>query len=107
MYMKPLYIYIYIYLLIYRLPAFTVTKKKKIKTLPKFRDNKPQITAWGKKKKVIGRKKEKEKANFVTPVEKKSRNMQSVDQKNKNPPQTAACYNYKKCSILNRANYKN
>ena len=33
--------------------------------------------------------------------------MQSVGQKNKNPPQMLQCYNYKKCSILNRANHKN
>ena len=53
-----IYIYIYIYLLIYYLPTFTVTKKKK-----KIRQNSEittsRITAWGKKKKIIGRKKRK------------------------------------------------
>ena len=50
-----IYIYIYIYLLIYYLPTFTVTEKKKRKQ-SEFRDNKSRITAWGKKKKIIGEK---------------------------------------------------
>ena len=45
-----------------------VTRKKK-KTLREFRDNKSRITNWGKKKNIIGRK-NKEKVNFVTLVEK-------------------------------------
>ena len=84
------FIYIYIYLLIYYLPAFTVTKKKKKK---KFQNS--EITIYleslpGKKmeKGLSGEKKEK--ANLVIPIEKKSRDMQSVGQNNKNPPQNAA-----------------
>ena len=62
-------VYIYTYLLIYYLTAFTVTKKKK-KNPPEFRDNNISwITAWGKRKRLSGEKKEK--ANFVTPIEKK------------------------------------
>ena len=38
-------------------------------------------------------------ANFVTPVEKKSRTMLSVGQKNKNPPQNAAMLQLQK--VLN------
>ena len=85
-----IYIYIYIYFLIYYLPAFTVTKKKKRKKTPEFRDNKSRITAWGKKKKIIGRKKKKKKRPTSSHQLKKSRDMQLVGQKNKNPPQKAA-----------------
>ena len=48
---------------------------------------------------IIGRKKKEEKANFATPVEKKSRDMQSVGQKNRNPPQKAAMLQLQK--VLN------
>ena len=54
-----MYIYIYIYLLIYYLPAFTATKKKKKKTCQNSEITITRITAWGKKKKFIGRKKKK------------------------------------------------
>ena len=82
-----IYIYIYIYLRIYYLPAFTVTKKKK-----KKRQNSEitisRITAREKKKKIIGRKKRKGQLRYTS--WKKSRDMQSVGQKNKNPLQNAA-----------------
>ena len=50
-----------------------------------------------KRKNIIGQKKKKEeKANFVTPVEKKSWDMLSVGQnKNKTHCKTPQCYNYK------------
>ena len=94
-----MHIYIYIYLLIYYLPAFTGTKKKKKKT-PEFRDNNISNHCLGKKEKDCReKKKKKEKANFVTPVERKSRDMQSVGQKNKNPVQNAAMLQLQK--VLN------
>ena len=40
----------------------------------------------GEKRKKLSEEKKKEKANLVTPIEKKSRDTQSVGQKNKNPP---------------------
>ena len=77
--------YIYIYLLTYYLPAFTVTRKKE-KKRQEQEIKISRITTRGKKEKnIIGQKKKKkrkEKANFVTPVEKKSRDMQSVGQMN-------------------------
>ena len=70
-----------------------------------FRDKKSRITAWGKKKKIIGEKKEK--ANFVTPVEKNQEICNQLVKRTKTHRKMMQCYNYKKCSILNRANYKN
>ena len=62
-----MYIHIYICLLTYNLPAFTVTREK---TPPaEFRDNNILNHCLGKKEKFFGEK-NKEKANFVTPVEK-------------------------------------
>ena len=59
-----------------------------------------------KKKKIIGRKKKKkEKANFVTPVEKNQEICNQLVKRTKTHRKMLQCYNYKKCSILNRANY--
>ena len=74
-----------------------MTNKKKKKT-PEFRDNNISNHCLGKKEKDYQEKK-KEKANFVTPVEKKSRDIHSVDQKNKNPTQNAAMLQLQK--VLN------
>ena len=94
-----IYIYIYIYILTNLLStSIHDDKEKDKKTLPKFRDNKSRITAWEKKEKKLSGEK-KEKANFVTPVEKKSRDMQSVGQKNKNPRQNAVMLQLQK--VLN------
>ena len=95
-----IYIYIYIYFLTYYLPAFTVTRKKK-KSRQNLEITKSRITAWGKKKKKFFGEKNKEKANFVTLIEKKSRDMQSVGQMNKNP--TVKWCN---ATITNSAQYK-
>ena len=56
-----LYIYIYIYICILTNLQYTSIHgdKEKEKKTPEFRDNKSRITAWGKKKKIIGRKKKK------------------------------------------------
>ena len=66
------------------------------KTLPEFRDNKSRITAWGKKKKIIGRKKN---ANFVTTVEKNQEKSNQLVKRTKNPPQNAAMLQLQK--VLN------
>ena len=66
-----------------------MTKKKEKKTLPEFRDKKSWITAWGKKEKDYREEKERQDQLRHTSW-KKSRDMQSVGQKNKNPPQNAA-----------------
>ena len=76
-----------------------MTKKKKKKT-PEFRDNNiSRITARGKKKKGYQETKKKWPTDCVSldffqllrqAIEKKSRDTQSVGQKNKNPPQNAA-----------------
>ena len=98
-----------IYLLIYYLPAFTVTRKKE-KNLPGTRDkNISNHRPGGKRKNIIGqkkKKKKKEKANSITPVEKKSRDMQSVGQK-KNKTHHKRC-NATITRVLNTsgANYK-
>ena len=97
--------YIYIYIYIYILAKLLSTsihgdKEKKKKTLPEFRDDKSQITAWGKKKenkKLSGGKKRKGQLRHTS--WKKSRDMQSVGQKNKNPPQNAAMLRLQK--VLN------
>ena len=110
LFIPPFIIYIYIYLLIYYLLAFTVTKKKK-KNLLEFRDNKSRMGknhCLGKKKKDHReKKKKKEKANFVTPVEKNQEICNQLVKRTKIHRKMLQCYNYKKCSILNRANYKN
>ena len=69
MYNIYIYIYIYIYLLTYYQPAFTVTRKKEKKT-PGTRDKNISNHRLGKKEKISYKKKKKEKANSVTPVEK-------------------------------------
>ena len=92
-----IYIYIYIYLLIYYLPAFTMTKKKIKKPCQNSEITNLESLPGKKRKKLSGEKKEK--ANFVTPVEKKSRDMQSVGQKNKNPRQNAVMLQLQK--VLN------
>ena len=56
-----------------------------------------RITAGGKKKKIIGRKKRKGQLRHTS--WKKSRDMQSVGQKNKKPPQNAAMLQLQK--VLN------
>ena len=76
-----IYIYIYIYLLTYYLPAFTVTKKEKKKT-PEFRDNNISDHSLGEKEKKFWKKKKRPTSSHQ--VKKKSRDMQSVGQKNKN-----------------------
>ena len=56
---------------------------------------------------LSGVKKKKEKANFVTPVEKNQEICHQLVKRTKTQRKMLQCYNYKKCSILNRANYKN
>ena len=60
--------------------------KEKEKKTPEFRDNNIPNYRLGVKGKKIFWENFLKKAKFVTPVEKKSRDMQSVGQKNKNPP---------------------
>ena len=62
---------LYIYILIYYLPAFTVTRKKEKKSRQEQGIKISRITARGKKKNIKKKKKKKkEKANSVTPIEK-------------------------------------
>ena len=89
--------YIYIYILIYYLTAFTVTKKKE-----KNRQN-SEITIYleslpGEKRKSLSGEK-KRKVQSCHNNWKKSRDMQSVGQKNKNPPQNAVILHLQK--VLN------
>ena len=89
------YIYIYTCLLIYYLSAFPVTRKKEKKPLG-TRDKKKLEAPRGGKNKKYHRTKIKINAKSVTPVEKKSRDMQSPGQKkNKTHRKTLQCYNYK------------
>ena len=82
--------YIYIYIFTNLLPNSIYGDKEKEKKMPEFRDNNiSRITARGKKKKVIRRKKKRKGQPYHTNW-KKSRDTQSVGQKNKNPPQDAA-----------------
>ena len=57
--LHTIYIYIYIYIFTNLLSTSIHGDKEKEKKTPEFRDNKSRITAWGKKKKIIGRKKKK------------------------------------------------
>ena len=98
-------IYIYIYILTNLLSTSIHGGKEKEKKRPEFRDNKFRIIAWGKKKKIIGEKKGK--ANFITPVEKNQDICNQLVKRPKTHRKMLQCYNYKKCSILNRANYNN
>ena len=84
------------YLQTYYLPAFTVTMKKE-KNHQEQEIKISRITAREKKEKISeDKKKKKEKAHFVTPVEKKSRDMQSIGQKKiKTHRKMPQCYNYK------------
>ena len=106
-----MHIYIYIYIYIYSLLTNWLSTsihgdKEKEKKPPEYRDNKSRITAWGKKEKDY-REKKKRKANFVTPVEKNQEVWNQLDIRTKPHRKILQCYNYKKYSILNRANYKN
>ena len=94
-----LYIYIYIYLLTYSLPAFRVTRKKEKKT-PVSRDNNISNYPPGEKKNIIGQKK-KEKANFVTRVEKNHEKWNQLVKIKRKP--TVKCCNAK---ITESAQYK-
>ena len=89
--------YIYIYLLIYYLPAFTVTKKKKKKTRQNSEVTNLESLPGEKRKRLSGEKKRKGQLRHTS--WKKSRDMQSVGQKNKNPPQKAAMLQLQK--VLN------
>ena len=71
--------------------------------MPEFRDNNISNHCLGKKEKDYRGKKIKGQLRHTS--WKKSRDMQSVGQKNKNPPQNAAMLQLQK--VLNRANYKN
>ena len=104
-YLMPNSVYIYIYIYIFTKSTTIHGDKKKKKNPPEFRDNNILITAWGKKKKFIGRKKEK--ANFITPVEKNQEICNQLVKRTKTHHKMLQCYNYKKCSILNKAIYKN
>ena len=92
-----LYIYIYIYIYIFTSLISTSihgTRKKQKKNPGQEQEIKvSRITAQGKKKKIWVKKKEK--ANLVRPLEKKSKDTQSVvKRKPKNPPRILQCYNY-------------
>ena len=99
-----IYIYIYIYLLIYYLPAFTVSRKKKKKPCQEQEIKIWRITAWGKRKNIIGLKERKGQPCHTS--WKKSRDMQSVGQK-KNKTHCQHC-NTTITRVLNMsgANYK-
>ena len=58
-----------------------------------------------KRKRLSGEKKKK--SNFVTPVEKSQEICNRLVKRTKTHRKMLQCYNYKNCSILNRANYKN
>ena len=92
-----IHIYIYIYILIYtNLISTSIhgTREKKKKKRQEQEIKVSQITTRGKKKKLLVKKKEK--FNLVRPLEKKSRDMQSVGQKKtKNLPRILQWYNYK------------
>ena len=93
-----IYIYIYIYtnLLIYYLPAFTVTRKKE-KNPPGTSDKNILNHRPGEKEKIsYNKKKKKRKGQLRHTSWKKSRDMQSVGQKkNKTHRKTLQGYNYK------------
>ena len=89
-YIIYIYIYIYIYISTNLLPnSINSIWQRKRKKKPELRDKKYLESLPGKKRKRSSgeKKKKKEKANHVTPIEKKSRDTQSFSQKNKNPPQ--------------------
>ena len=84
---KPI---IYIYIFTNLLPtSIHGDKEKKKKSPPEFRDNNISNHCLGKKEKDY-REKKKRKGQLCHTSWKKSRDMQSVGQKNKNPPQNAA-----------------
>ena len=96
-----IYIYIYIYLLTYDRPAFTVARKKEKKS-PASRDNNNSNYphSGGKRKNIMGQKK-KEKANFVTPVE-KNQEICNQSVKRKRRPAVKCCI----ATITESAQYK-
>ena len=81
---QPIYIYIYIYIYTNLLSTSIHGYQEKEKKRQNLEIAIIRMTARRKRKKKFGRKKEK--TNFVTPVEKKSKDMQSVSRKNKTPP---------------------
>ena len=91
-----IYIYIYIYILLTDLLSTSIPgDKKKEKNPPEFRDN--NISNHCLEEKKVYR--EKKKVQLRHTNWKKSRDMQSVGQKNKNPPQNAAMLQLQK--VLN------
>ena len=98
-----IYIYIFTYLLS---PSIHGYQEKRKKNRQEQEIKISRITARGKKEKNIIGQKKKEKANSVTPVEKKSRDIQSVGQK-KNKTHRKRC-NATITRVLNTsgANYK-
>ena len=99
-----IYIYIYIYILTNLLSTSIHGDKEKEKKTPEFRDNNISNHLLWKKD---YREKKKKKRPTSSRQLKKSRDMQSVGQKNKNRPQTAALLQLQKVLNTNRANYKN
>ena len=95
---KYIHIYIYIYMYIYILTNLLSTSKEKEKKSPEFRDNNISNNCLGKKEKDYRetKKKKKRKGQLRHTSWKKSRDMQSVGQKNKNPPQNAAMLQWEK-----------
>ena len=89
-----IYIYIYIYLLTYYLLAFTVTRKKK-KKRQNLEITISWITAWGEKGKKFWGGKKKEKANFITPVEKNQEICSQLVKRTKTHHKMLQSYNYK------------
>ena len=91
-YDDDIYIYIYIYLLIYYLPAFTVTRKKKP---PGTRDKNMSNHHPGKK---YHRTKRKKKANPVRPVEKHQEICSQLVKRKIKPTVNAAMLQLLECS---------
>ena len=60
-----------------------------------------------KRKRLSGEKKKEEKSNLVTPIEKNQEIRNQLVKRTKAHRKMLRCYNYKECSILDRANYKN
>ena len=79
----------------------------KRKKSPELRDNNILNHCLMKEKDYREKEKKEKKANFVKPVEKKNQEICNQGVKRKTHRKMLQCYNYKKCSIQNRANYKN
>ena len=74
--------------------------------MTEFRDNNILDHCPGEKKKMFSGKK-KQKANFVTPAEKNQEICSQLVKRTKTHRKMLQCYNYKECSVLRRANYRN